>query len=74
MECSGFKMGPFRLMDLIGNDINFAVSVSLYEALGRPERLRPSPIQQRKIESGELGRKSGRGYYDYNKEIENLKG
>ena len=65
LEASGFKMGPFRLMDLIGNDINFAVSNEVYEALGRPERLKPSFIQQEKVEKGELGRKSGKGYYEY---------
>jgi 3-hydroxybutyryl-CoA dehydrogenase len=65
MEASGFKMGPFRLMDLIGNDINYAVSASLYEALGKPDRLRPSVIQKGKVEIGELGRKTGKGYYSY---------
>ena len=44
LESSGFKMGPFKLMDLIGNDINFAVSCSVYEQLGKPERLQPSYI------------------------------
>ncbi|HEY4062496.1 MAG TPA: 3-hydroxyacyl-CoA dehydrogenase NAD-binding domain-containing protein [Puia sp.] len=65
MEASGFRMGPFRLMDLIGNDINYAVSCSLYEAMGHPERLKPSPIQEQKVQQGELGRKTGRGYYRY---------
>lgn len=65
LEASGFKMGPFRLMDLIGNDINFAVSTGVYEALGRPERLKPSYIQKEKVEKGELGRKTGKGYYEY---------
>jgi 3-hydroxybutyryl-CoA dehydrogenase len=65
LEASGFKMGPFRLMDLIGNDINFAVSTQVYEALGRPERLKPSFIQKEKVEKGELGRKTGKGYYEY---------
>lgn len=65
MEASGFKMGPFRLMDLIGNDINYAVSTSVYEALGKPERLQPSAVQKEKVEKGELGKKSGKGYYDY---------
>jgi len=65
MEASGFKMGPFRLMDLIGNDINYAVSVSVYEALGKPERLRPSGIQRRMVGEGALGRKTGKGYYPY---------
>jgi 3-hydroxybutyryl-CoA dehydrogenase len=65
LEASGFKMGPFRLMDLIGNDINFAVSTEVYEALGRPERLKPSYIQKEKVEKGDLGRKTGKGYYEY---------
>ena len=65
MEATGFKMGPFRLMDLIGNDINYAVSESVYEALGRPERLKPSPIQRQKLAEGNLGRKTGKGYYHY---------
>jgi 3-hydroxybutyryl-CoA dehydrogenase len=65
MEATGFKMGPFRLMDLIGNDINYAVSESVYEALGRPERLKPSSIQRQKLAEGNLGRKTGKGYYRY---------
>ncbi|NCU03612.1 MAG: 3-hydroxybutyryl-CoA dehydrogenase [Chitinophagaceae bacterium] len=65
MEASGFKMGPFKLMDLIGNDINYAVSCSVYEQLGKPERLKPSPIQKEKVESNKLGRKTGEGYYKY---------
>ena len=66
MESTGFKMGPFKLMDLIGNDINYAVSCSVYEQLDNPERLRPSVIQKEKVESGQLGKKIGKGYYDYN--------
>ena len=65
LEASGFKMGPFKLMDLIGNDINYAVSCSVYEQLSHPERLKPSFIQQEKVEKGELGRKTGKGYYPY---------
>jgi len=65
LEASGFKMGPFKLMDLIGNDVNYAVSNSVYEQLGKPDRLRPSSIQQQKVENGELGKKSGKGYYEY---------
>ncbi|MBS1563754.1 MAG: 3-hydroxybutyryl-CoA dehydrogenase [Bacteroidetes bacterium] len=65
LEASGFKMGPFRLMDLIGNDVNYAVSCSVYEAMGRPVRLQPSFIQEEKVKTGALGRKSGRGYYTY---------
>jgi 3-hydroxybutyryl-CoA dehydrogenase len=66
MEARGFKMGPFKLMDLIGNDVNYAVSCSVYEQLNKPERLRPSPLQQQKVVSGHLGKKTGKGYYDYN--------
>ncbi|HYC29276.1 MAG TPA: 3-hydroxyacyl-CoA dehydrogenase NAD-binding domain-containing protein [Chitinophagaceae bacterium] len=65
MEASGFKMGPFKLMDLIGNDVNYAVSCSVYEAMSKPERLRPSPIQKERVDKGELGRKTGKGYYNY---------
>ncbi len=65
LESKGFKMGPFKLMDLIGNDVNYAVSCSVYEQLNKPERLRPSLIQQEKVNKGELGRKSGKGYYNY---------
>jgi dihydroflavonol-4-reductase len=65
LEASGFRMGPFRLMDLIGNDINFAVSGSVYEAMGRPERLKPSVLQGQKVSAGELGRKTGKGWYTY---------
>lgn len=66
MEASGFKMGPFKLMDLIGNDVNYAVSCSVYDQLGKPERLKPSFIQKEKVESGKLGKKTGEGYYIYN--------
>src|SRR6187455_2999170 len=65
MESTGFKMGPFKLMDLIGNDINYAVSCSVYEQMGNPERLRPSSIQKEKVLKGELGKKTGKGYYTY---------
>lgn len=66
MEASGFKMGPFKLMDLIGNDVNLAVSQSLYNACGQPVRFKPSPIQIDKVEKGELGKKTKKGFYDYN--------
>ena len=65
MEATGFKMGPFKLMDLIGMDINFGVSHIVWEALGKPERLTPSIVQQQKVEAGELGRKTGKGFYQY---------
>jgi 3-hydroxybutyryl-CoA dehydrogenase len=65
LEATGFKMGPFKLMDLIGNDVNYAVSYSVYEQLYQPERLKPSYIQKEKVEKGELGKKSGKGYYKY---------
>ena len=65
LEDKGFKMGPFRLMDLIGNDVNYSVSCSVYEQLKNPVRLKPSPIQKEKVENGALGRKTGKGYYTY---------
>jgi len=65
MEASGFKMGPFKLMDLIGMDINFGVSNIVWEALGKPKRLTPSSIQAAKVAAGELGRKTGKGFYHY---------
>jgi 3-hydroxybutyryl-CoA dehydrogenase len=65
MENAGFKLGPFKLMDLIGNDVNYAVSSSVYEQLGRPAHLQPSDIQQAKIAAGKLGKKTGEGYYKY---------
>jgi 3-hydroxybutyryl-CoA dehydrogenase len=67
MEASGFKMGPFKLMDLIGMDINYSVSNIVWEALGKPERLKPSSIQQQKVQEGELGRKTRKGFYTYTK-------
>jgi 3-hydroxybutyryl-CoA dehydrogenase len=61
----GFKMGPFALMDLIGNDINYAVTESLYNACGEAIRFLPSPIQKEKVDSGKLGKKTGEGFYTY---------
>jgi 3-hydroxybutyryl-CoA dehydrogenase len=58
-------MGPFELMDFIGNDVNFAVTKSVFEALFYDPRDKPSLTQQRLVESGLLGRKTGRGYFDY---------
>lgn len=65
MESTGFKLGPFRLMDLIGNDVNYAVSCSVYDQLDSPERLKPSFIQEQKVKEGKLGKKTGEGYYRY---------
>jgi len=65
MEASGFKMGPFKLMDLIGMDINLAVSQSMYEAFDKAERFTPSSIQINKVAKGELGKKTGKGFYQY---------
>ncbi|MBP8824028.1 MAG: 3-hydroxybutyryl-CoA dehydrogenase [Flavobacteriales bacterium] len=61
----GFRMGPFELMDLIGNDINFAVTRSVWQAFFHDPRYKPSLTQQRQVESGRLGRKTGRGYFNY---------
>jgi 3-hydroxybutyryl-CoA dehydrogenase len=65
MEASGFKMGPFRLMDLIGMDINLAVSQSLYDAFDHEPRFKPSTLQIQKVKDGELGKKTGKGFYQY---------
>ena len=65
MEATGFKMGPFKLMDLIGLDINYSVSNIVWNDLGKPERLKPSVIQQQKVEVNELGRKTRKGFYNY---------
>lgn len=64
-EFGGFKMGPFTLMDYIGNDINYAVTESVFEAFYYDPRFKPSFTQKRHKEAGFFGRKSGRGYYDY---------
>jgi 3-hydroxybutyryl-CoA dehydrogenase len=66
MEASGFKMGPFKLMDLIGMDINLAVSQSIYEAFNKEERFKPSALQIEKVTKNELGKKTGKGFYTYN--------
>ena len=64
-DLGGFKMGPFELMDLIGNDVNFAVTSSVFEAMFYDGRYRPANTQRRLVEAGLLGRKTKRGYYDY---------
>ena len=64
-DLGGFRMGAFELMDFIGNDINYAVTCSVFEAMSYDARYKPSITQRRLVEAGWLGRKSGRGYYDY---------
>jgi 3-hydroxybutyryl-CoA dehydrogenase len=64
-KSGGFKMGPFELMDLIGNDVNFSVTRSIYEQMYHDPRFRPSPIQHQLVEAGLLGKKSKIGFYNY---------
>ena len=68
-EIGGFKMGPFELMDYIGNDINYTVTETVFTSFYFDPRYKPSFTQKRMMEAGFLGRKSGRGYYDYNTEF-----
>jgi 3-hydroxybutyryl-CoA dehydrogenase len=65
----GFRMGPLQLADLIGNDVNLTVSESLFERYYYHPRFRPSYLQRSMVEGGLLGRKSGRGFYDYSAEM-----
>lgn len=64
-QIGGFKMGPFTLMDYIGNDINYTVTETVFAAFYYDPRFKPSFTQKRHMEAGFLGRKSGRGFYDY---------
>jgi 3-hydroxybutyryl-CoA dehydrogenase len=66
MESAGFKMGPFKLMDTIGNEINFAVTSSLFDNFHQDAKFRPSRLQQQKVDAGHLGKKTGKGFYNYN--------
>lgn len=68
MRGAGFKMGPFELMDLVGLDVGLAATKTVYESFFQDPKYRPSPIQQRMVESGRLGRKAGRGFYTYESE------
>jgi 3-hydroxybutyryl-CoA dehydrogenase len=65
LRAAGYPMGPFELMDLAGLDVNLAAATAVWEGLGRPDRLRPSPIQERLVAEGHLGRKTGQGFYRY---------
>lgn len=65
LEAHGFKLGPFKLMDLIGVDTNHAVSQSLYDAFYQAPRFRPSRLQQQLVDARQLGKKTGRGFYQY---------
>jgi 3-hydroxybutyryl-CoA dehydrogenase len=65
MDATGFRMGPFQLMDLIGVDTNFDVTRTMYEAFHYEPKFRPSLIQERKVDAGHHGRKAGKGFYSY---------
>lgn len=65
MRASGFKMGPFELMDLIGMDVNFSVTSSMFHAFHHDPKFRPSRVQQQKVDAGHFGVKSGKGFYNY---------
>ena len=71
-EAGGFRMGPFELMDLIGHDVNFAVTSSVWEASFHDPRYTPSALQRELVAAGFLGRKSGRGFYSYAPGVERL--
>jgi 3-hydroxybutyryl-CoA dehydrogenase len=65
LESTGFKMGPFRLMDLIGIDTNYAVTNSMFEQFNYDPKFRPNRIQKQKVDAGHHGKKSGQGFYNY---------
>lgn len=65
LKATGFKMGPFELMDLIGVDTNFSVTSSMYQSFHFESRFRPNRIQQQKVDAGHYGKKTGKGFYDY---------
>jgi 3-hydroxybutyryl-CoA dehydrogenase len=65
VESTGFKMGPFKLMDLIGVDTNYSVTSSMFEQFNQDPKFRPNRIQKQKVDAGHHGRKSGQGFYKY---------
>ncbi|NVK19491.1 MAG: 3-hydroxyacyl-CoA dehydrogenase [Methylocystaceae bacterium] len=69
-ECGGFRMGPFELMDLIGHDVNYAVTNSVFDAYYGDPRFLPSLVQKELVNAGRLGRKTKAGFYDYHEEAE----
>ena len=70
-EFGGFRMGPFELMDYIGNDVNYSATKAVYDGTNHDPRYKPSPIQKKLMDEGLLGRKSGRGYFDYSENAVN---
>ena len=67
LRASGFKMGPFQLMDLIGVETNLSVTESMYQLFNNDQKFRPNRIQQKKVQAGYYGRKTGKGFYNYDK-------
>jgi len=67
VRASGFKMGPFQLMDLIGVETNLSVTESMYQLFNYDQKFRPNRIQQKKVQAGYYGRKTGKGFYNYDK-------
>lgn len=65
VEATGFKMGPFKLMDLIGVDTNYSVTSSMFEQFNFDPKFRPNRIQKQKVDAGHHGKKSGKGFYNY---------